>query len=181
MNKMIEITLQAVCEIASLSGEKFTPKDIQSKNRAGSLPYYRHMYCAYLRSKNLTLKEIGGGIKRDHTTIMHSIREHNALIGVSYHPSCLHFNYKHTFERLVRLADSVIETDPEIAAEEMKIRNLPAGEIKDRLISAADKVEKAKEDLMLKQKEYNDSILAFNEIAHELKLLVNNKNKVLLS
>lgn len=56
-------------------------RDIRSKRRYRVLVDARHMYCAIMRRVSLlSLKDIGRTLSRDHSTIIHALKEHSNKI-----------------------------------------------------------------------------------------------------
>ena len=68
--------MRAVCQIYNI-----TPDDIYSKNRTQHILYARHTFNHICRrTLRMSLESIGRIINRDHSTIIHSVRQTNDLI-----------------------------------------------------------------------------------------------------
>ena len=56
---------------------------ITLRNRKQELKYKQHYFCWFVRDKSeLTLKEIGSILNKDHATVLHSIRSCNNLLDI---------------------------------------------------------------------------------------------------
>lgn len=65
---------------------KITQQQLGQKDRHRSVTEARKMYCYFVKQKmNLSLKEIGDSIGRDHTTVIHNIEVFKDLYETDHH------------------------------------------------------------------------------------------------
>lgn len=87
--------MRCVCQVFNL-----TPDDIYSPIRTQQIIYARHTFNHICRTRlNMSLEAIGRIINRDHSTIIHSVRQTNDLIEYDK-------QFDKTYKQTTRLLDS---------------------------------------------------------------------------
>lgn len=100
INYSVSHVLQGIERYTSISDEQ-----LSSRCRKGPLCDARHMYCNILRQKmDYSLIDIGRSIKRDHTTVMNSIKKHNGLYDTDQ-------KYRAIYDRVDRYVDIMSSSD----------------------------------------------------------------------
>ena len=67
--------VQAAADVMSVD-----PQRIKSKSRKRELVTARNMVIAFMRNQNVTCKTVGSFFHRDHSTVVHSMQQHNDWI-----------------------------------------------------------------------------------------------------
>lgn len=87
--------MRCVCQVFQL-----TPDDIYSTTRKQQIIYARHTFNHICRTRlNMSLESIGRIINRDHSTIIHSVRQTNDLIEYDK-------QFDRTYQQTLKLLDS---------------------------------------------------------------------------
>lgn len=90
-----EDVVRAICQVYSI-----TPDDIYAKNRNQHIVYARHTFNYICRTRlRMQLEWIGRIINRDHTTVIHSVRQTQDLIEYDR-------QFASTYKQVIELLDS---------------------------------------------------------------------------
>ena len=103
--------MRAICQIYNI-----TPDDIYSKNRTQHILYARHTF-NYIcrRTLRMSLESIGRIINRDHSTIIHSVRQTQDLIEYDR-------NFAKTYQQAHGLLDSYCNEESTIVDTHLERR-----------------------------------------------------------